>query len=56
MSNGNVITRSTYFFVKGSKLTKVKPFFQGLSHQNTMHMLENLKKTKTTKLQIIDFY
>ena len=34
----------TNFFVKGSKLTEVKPFFHGLSPQHTMYIWENLKK------------
>ena len=32
------------FFVKGSKLTKVKAFFHGISPQHTMNIWENLKK------------
>ena len=41
MSHGDVITR---LFVKGSKLTEVKPFFHGISPQHTMYIWENLKK------------
>ena len=44
MSHGDIVTRSAYFFVKGSKLTEVKPFFHGLSPQDTMYIWENLKK------------
>ena len=32
------------FYVKGSKLTEVKPFIHGLSPQYTMYIWENLKK------------
>ena len=32
------------FFVKGSKLTEVKPFFHWINPQHTMYIWENLKK------------
>ena len=44
MSHGDVITRSTYLFIKGSKLIEVKPFFHRISPQDTMYIWENLKK------------
>ena len=48
MSHGDVITRSTYLFIKGSKLIEVKPFFHRISPQDTMYIWENLKKTQKT--------
>ena len=44
MHHGDLIINLPNFFVKGSKLTGVKPFFHGLSPQHTMHIWENLKK------------
>ena len=37
-----------YFFVKGSKLTEVKPFFHGISPQHSyyIHMRKSKKITK----------
>ena len=46
MSHGDVVTTSTYFFVKESKLAEVKPFFDGLSPQHTKYIWENQKITK----------
>ena len=43
MSHGDVITRSTYFFVKESKLTE-NLFFYEISPQHTVYIWENLKK------------
>ena len=44
MRHDDVITRSTYFFVKGGKLTEVKPFFHRISPERTMYIWGNLKK------------
>ena len=41
VSHGDVITRFTYFYVKGSKLKEVKPFFDGLSPQHIKYIWEN---------------
>ena len=46
MSHGDVVTRSAYFFVKGNKLTEVKPFFHGLSPQHAKYIWENQKNNK----------
>ena len=42
MSHGDDITISN-FFVKGSKITEVKPFFHGLSSEHTMYIWKNLR-------------
>ena len=44
MSYGDVQLDLPNFFVKGSKLTEVKPFFHAISPQQFMYVWDNKKK------------
>ena len=49
MSHGDVITRPTCFFVKGSKPTEIKPFSWNKSSIYYVHMVISTENNKRQK-------